>query len=175
MEKEKIKNNIIGILVVIILVLVVVGDFYISKDKNSKSVVDDKQTTAPSFTDYGQPLSEDIINCEFKVISNFFYENKDEVSDNDRKVYYETSEENKPNLITFAGLSTKEPKMKGNLGDTPLTMLKNDAESIVLVEQNAFGEMFVYTIFKKERVATWYKAYRLVATPYGMLSMGYCY
>lgn len=173
MEQEKTKSNKTGIIVLIILVVGVAGYFLFFKDQ--KSFTGGKQATTPSFTDYGQPLSEDMINCEFKVISHFFYENKDEVSDKDRKVYYETSEESKPILITFAGLSTKEPKMKGNLGDTPLTMLKNDAESIVLAEQNAFGEMFVYTIFKKERVATWYKAYKLVATPYGMISMGYCY
>jgi len=174
MEQEKTKSNKTEIMVFIILVIAVVGYFYFSKDQ--KSFTGGKQATTPSFTDYGQPLSEDMINCEFKVISSFVYGNKkDTLSEENRKVYYETSEESKPNLITFAGLSTEEPKMKGNLGDTPLAVLKNDAESIVLAEQNAFGEMFVYTIFKKERVATWYKAYKLVATPYGMISMGYCY
>ncbi len=173
MEQEKTKSNKTGIAIFVILAIVVAGYFYFSKDQ--KSFTGGKQTTTPSFTDYGQPLSEDMINCEFKVISNFFYENKDEISNADRKVYYKTTEESKPILVTFAGLSTKQPKIKGNLGDAPLTMIKNDTESIVLAEQNAFSEMFVYTIFKQERVATWYKAYKLVSTPYGMISMGYCY
>jgi len=61
------------------------------------------------------------------------------------------------------------------MGDTPIMMLKNDEESIVLGEQNSFGDIFTYTIFKKEKVAVWYKTYKMMDVPYGMLSMGYCY
>ena len=137
------------------------------------------KTTTPSFLDYrqklGQPLNEDIINCEFRIISSFLYENKYEISNTGRKIYYETIEDGNPRLITFTGLSTEQPKMKGNLDDGPLIMIKNDEESVILVEQNVFGEMFIYTIFKQEKVAIWYKAYKLMNDPYGMISMGYCY
>lgn len=167
METQKSKNNtsLIGL---IIITIIVGGYFYFSTSK--------EQSTTASFQDNGQKLSDDIINCEFDVVSSFDYKNKkDAWSDKDRKVYYETSDSKTPNLITFAGLSTKEPKIKGNNGDSPLIILKNDAESAVLVEQNAARDMFTYTIFKKEKVAVWHKAYKLITTPYALLSMGYCY
>jgi len=47
----------------------------------------------------GQPLSNDIVNCEFKVISEFAYENKNEpLNKNNRKVYYKTNK-GKANLL----------------------------------------------------------------------------
>ncbi|OHA99653.1 MAG: hypothetical protein A3G47_00470 [Candidatus Zambryskibacteria bacterium RIFCSPLOWO2_12_FULL_39_45] len=164
-EKSKTNKGLIGL---VIIALIVGGYFYFKTSG--------EQATTASFQDNGQKLSEDIINCEFDVVSSFDYKNqKDALSEENRKVYYETSDSKTPNLITFAGLSTKEPKIKGNDGDSPVIMLKNDAESVVLVEQNAFGDMFTYTIFKQEKVAVWHKAYKLVATPYALLSMGYCY
>ncbi len=173
MEEEKSKMNK-GILWVIVIALVVGGYFYFFKNQGSKT--GGEQVTVASFQDNGQKLSEDIINCEFDVTSDFIYKNaKEPTSEENRKVYYETSDSKTPNLITFAGLSTKEPKIKGNQGDAPLIMLKNDAESIVLVEQNSFGDMFTYTIFKQDKVAVWHKAYKLVTAPYALLSMGYCY
>ena len=61
-----------SIILVIIMVALAgaVGYFYSSK--NQKGFTGNKQVTIPSFTDYEQPLSEDIINCEFKAISHFF-------------------------------------------------------------------------------------------------------
>jgi hypothetical protein len=146
-----------------------------SFSKNNNLVTESKETT-PSFKDYGLPLSDDVINCEFKVTSNFVFENKIDTSDRaNRKVYYNTSEEKTPNLISFSGLSTETPRMKGNFGDEPLVILNNTPESITLATQNAFGEIFIYNIFKEERVATWYKSYKLADLPFSLLSMGYCY
>lgn len=162
------------VVVLLIFVFIVIsGYFYFFR--NEGSFIDNTKETTASFTDMGQPLSEDIINCEFKVISSFVYQNKKEtLSDKNRKINYITTDE-KPNLITFAGLSSKEPKLKGNMGDSPLTEIKNDNETIVLIEKNGIGDIFVYTIFKKEKVATWYKSYKMLIAPFGMLSMGYCY
>lgn len=136
---------------------------------------DKDRSTTSSFTDLNRPLGEDIINCEFKATSTYIYQNKQNpLSNENRKVYYSTTEE-KPTLVTFAGLSTKAPMIKGNNGDGPLTKIKDDSETIVLLEQNSMGDFFTYTIFKKEKVATWYKAYPMINSPFGMLSMGYCY
>ncbi len=163
-NKSQIKKGLIGL---IVLVLLIGGYFYF---------ISDEQAIVASFKDNGQKLSDDIINCEFKVISNFIYKNRKEPwSDKNRKIYYETSNNKIPNLITFAGLSTKEPKIKSNNGDSPVTIIKNDAESVVLIEQNDFGDMFTYTIFKQEKVAVWHKAYNFLPAPYALLSMGYCY
>jgi len=174
MEQEKSTTNK-GLVGLVILAVVIGGYFYFTKDQ-TVSKTGGQQVTTASFEDNGQTLSEEIINCEFKVISSFIYQNKDDAwSEENRKVYYETADESKPNLITFAGLSSKQPRIKGNAGDSPLVMLKNDNETIVLVEENAFGDMFTYTIFKQEKVAVWHKAYKLITAPYGLVSMGHCY
>ena len=143
----------------------------------AESALEAKRETSRSFkTDYEGALSKDLVNCEFKVITNFTYNNqKDTLSDKDRKVAYQTTEQETPILITFAGLSTDNPMMKGNNGDNQLIKIKDDNESVVLAEKSDFGDLFFYTIFKKEKVATWSKSYMLINTPYAHLSMGYCY
>lgn len=176
MENEKKKINKFGIAILILVFCVIIYS-YVTSNQNRTNNSSEQSTTA-SFTDYEQPLGKDIINCEFKVTSAFTYKNdKDSLSENNRKVYYKTSvaPEDKKSLITFAGLSTKEPKIKGNFGDSPLSILKNDSETIVMAEQSLMGDTFIYTVFKKERVATWYKSYKMLVVPFGMLSMGYCY
>ncbi|MDO8557274.1 MAG: hypothetical protein Q7R98_02310 [Candidatus Jorgensenbacteria bacterium] len=171
MEKEVSNKRLI---VIVIIAFVIGGYLYLSTSQNSKT--GGEQATTASFQDNGQKLSEDIINCEFDVVSDFVYKNqKDAWSKENKKVYYETSSSKTPNLLTFAGLSTREPKIKGNNGDNPVTILKNDTDSIVLVEQNVLGDMFTYTIFKQEKVAVWNKTYKLLVAPYALLSMGYCY
>lgn len=142
--------------------------------KNSKS---ESNSTVASFKNYDDsPLSNDLINCEFRVLSDFTYKNKDDAfAETDKKVFYQTTDQEKPILLTFAGLSGENPKMKGNNGDSELIKVKDDNETIVLIERSAFGDLFLYTIFKKEKVAVWNKTYKLINTPYAHVSMGYCY
>lgn len=157
----------------VILILIAGGYFYFARNPGSQ--LEDKQSTEPSFKAYTDSLNDDVIICEFKVSSIFAYENIDQVwSTEDRKIYYETSIDG-PMNITFVGLSSSQPTIKGNNGDAPLITVKNDNEEIILVEENAYGELFTYTIFKQEKVAIWTKAYKLIETPYATTSMGYCY
>ena len=163
------------------IVFIAGGYFYLmrtqgkTEDDNAIKVKENK-TTVATFTDMGLPLGEDIVNCEFRAISSFVYQNKEEAwSEENRKVHYSISEDKEPTLVTFSGLSTKNPKIKGNLGEGPLAKIKEDDETYVLLEQNTSGDIFTYTIFKEEKIATWYKAYKMIGTPFGMLSMGYCY
>lgn len=133
-------------------------------------------TTSSTFKDQGGPLTADTINCEFKVTSTFIYQNKkDSWSKEGRTVNYEVSSNNNSSLLTFTGLTTNNPKLKGNLDEVQLTILKNDNESIVLAETNGASDIFLYTVYKKEKIATWYKSYMLLNSPFGLLSMGYCY
>lgn len=160
----------------VLLIVIVLAGIYFYFYRMQYSVVSSSKTSIPTFQENGLKLGDDIINCEFRTVSDYVYNNeKDPLSDEDRKVHYSTSDSKTPNLITFAGLSTEEPKIKGNNGDSPLAVIKNDDDSLVLIEKNAFGDMFVYTIFKQEKVAVWHKAYKLIKEPYALLSMGYCY
>lgn len=175
---------------ILIASIILGGFFYASQINKQRSIVrqqeiksqasgvsETKKETSATFKTYDEgALSDDLVNCEFKVLSSFIYKNqKDSLSDVGRKVVYETVEQETPVLLTFAGLSTENPMMKGNNGDSQLIKVKDDNESIVLAEKNSFGELFFYTIFKKEKVAVWSKTYKLLSMPYAHLSMGYCY
>ncbi len=129
----------------------------------------------PAFIDNGLPLGEDIVNCEFKVTSTFAFKNKKEITDlKNRTIDYETTKDNPPIMITFAGLSTDRPIVKSNNGDTPVQIVKKDTNTIVLIERNVTNDIFTYTIFKGEKVAVWQKTYSIFYTPFSLLSMGYC-
>ncbi|MEI6326804.1 MAG: hypothetical protein WCO78_01645 [Candidatus Roizmanbacteria bacterium] len=155
------------------MLVIVLGVVYLVR--KPQLLASDNNSIASYSAEYSQPLSEDIINCEFKIVSDFSFTSKGEATGNQNsKIYYGTKE-NKPMLITFASLTSDKPKIKGNNGDGPVSILNNDDETITIAEKNDLGDTFIYTIFKKEKVATWYKGYKLLTTPFGMLSMGYCY
>jgi hypothetical protein len=163
-------SNIKKICFIFLILLGIIIIKYFSEKENFIPVLSSFKTN------HAQSLDNDIVNCEFEVISNFFYENREDFSSKqNRKIYYETNKESKPSVITFINLNTKSPQMKGNLGSGKLVVLKNDKETIVLAEQNTFGDIFTYTIFKKEKIAVWQKTYKLISNPYSMNSMGYCY
>lgn len=121
------------------------------------------------------PLSEDIFVCRFDVVSDFFKDEKGVNSEgSNSKIEFKVQKQKTPVQLTFSNLSGLNPIMKGNGGNAPITVLKNDDEIMLLAETNVFGDMFLYTIFKKQKIATWQKSYLLIDSPYAMLSMGYC-
>ena len=78
--------------------------------------------------------------------------------------------------MTFSGLDTKSPVVKGNNGEDPLTIVSNTDSELILASANSFGDVFFYNVYKTQKVATWYKSYAMFGiTPYASLSMGYCY
>jgi hypothetical protein len=159
-----IKENWFKVLLILTILL-----FVFIKDSGINYL---KNPFKDSYT-YSNPLSEDIFVCRFDVISDFF---KDEssIDSESSKIRFKVEKQKSPIQLTFANLSGANPIMKGNGGDAPITVLKNDNEMMLLVETNAFGDMFLYTIFKKQKVATWQKSYLLLDSPYAMVSMGYC-
>lgn len=118
------------------------------------------------------PLGQSVINCEFKVISDFMVDPSDDFGTT--KIRYQ-SKSSEPINITFSGLNTLNPVMKGNGGEDPLIFLDETNTQVTFASSNAFGDMFIYKIYKDKKVATWYKSYELFGKPYAMLSMGYCY
>jgi hypothetical protein len=156
----------------VLLIIIVLGGWYIYK--YHPSFLLEKTVGSRPFDDYAQELGKEVISCEFNVISDFYYENKKDPFEAEGKKIYYGSESEDPITLTFAGLTTDKPVLKGNNGEAQLTVLKNDDVSIVLAEVNAFEEVFLYTIFKEDKVATWQKSLNLIKTPYAMQSMGYC-
>jgi hypothetical protein len=106
------------------------------------------------------------------------YEGKDGILINpeEGKIKFESLVQRTPNIITFVDLNTVNPKIKGNNGQADLAIIYNNDDQIVLVEKDILdvGTFHNFTIFKKEGIAIWNKQYKLVSSPYGFVSMGYC-
>lgn len=109
---------------------------------------------------------ESILTCKFKEISTFYY-NKD-------KIEAELDREKNADPVIFAGLDTETPVMKGNMGETSLSVLMRDSETIWLVEAPPLGGANVWTIFKKQKIAIQAKQYSMFGKPFGLMSMGKC-
>ncbi len=73
-------------------------------------------------------LADDsILTCKFKEVATFYSDKG--------KVETALDKEKNANPVIFAGLDTKSPVMKGNMGETPLIVLMKDAETIWLAEE----------------------------------------
>lgn len=157
--KKHLKDN--WFKVVIILAFIVLVFFGFKKGEGSVSNPFKNSLTA------NDPLSSEIIVCRFDVVSDF-------VKRNDEDIKYETQKSSEPINLTFAGLSGPSPMMKGNSSEVPILILKNTDDLMIIMEESGFGDVFFYTIFKKEKVAVWQKAYKLIDHPYAHVAMGYC-
>jgi hypothetical protein len=116
----------------------------------------------------GLPLSGDMITCDFRVFAS-----GDAARGNPLiKVSTQT-----PVTMTFAGLHSKEPRLKGNHGESPIVIASDSPEEIVIVERNGLGNVFTYTIARETGLAIWTKAYFMLRAdkPVGSLSVGRCY
>lgn len=141
--------------------------FFIFFYKNQSGYIDNPFKN--SYTS-NNTLSSDIIICRFDIVSDFIKSGDDTTS----RIKYQTAKQKDPIPLTFSNLSGENPVMKGNGGESPLTVLRNDDDILLLAEQSLLGDMFLYTIFKKQKVATWQKSYDLIGSPYALISMGYC-
>ncbi len=167
---KNIKNTFSKYSSLIFVILIICSIYFFSSQKNTSN---NKESTisSPSFNNFSEVLGVSVINCEFKVFSKFTFSslNKDEL------IKYGTSNQKQPVSIVFSGLDTKTPIMKGNNGEDPLLILPGTENEINLASFNSNGDMFMYKIYKKQKLATWYKSYDMFGSPYTVLSMGYCY
>lgn len=147
---------------IILLIFVVMIVFVNSKLSNSSEL--ELSLSIDSFAE----LSEDVVSCDFKLFSNFSF------VDDGNLIKLDTDNQKESTNIIFSGLSTENPVMKGNVGEDPLIFLSENDNEINLASSNTFGDMFFYKIYKKEKVATWYKSYDMFGKPYALLSMGSC-
>lgn len=155
----------------IVIVLIIAGVWYFSNHKGTNSE-GESIITKPNFNNISETLGVSVINCQFKVLSNFISKNEDGKGDS---IKYSTDNQSTPVDMVFSGLDTEKPVVKGNNGEDPLLVLSNTENEINLASSNTSGDMFLYKIYKNQKVATWYKSYSLLGNPYGLLSMGYCY
>ena len=167
---SKIKKLLINhkVLLIIIFIGIIISFFYFKNINNEERIVIPK----PDFDNFSETLGLSVINCQFKVISDFVFKDDGE---KDRLIKYGTDIQNKPGNLVFSGLDSERPVLKGNNGEDPLMIISNNEKEITLASSNSFGDIFLYKIYKVQKVATWYKSYDMFGSPYALLSMGYCY
>jgi hypothetical protein len=168
---NKIKKFLIeykNLIIVVVLITVSVWFFNFRDVNNNERIAIPK----PSFNNFSEKLGLSVINCEFKVFSDFSFKDDGE---KDKLIKYGTDNQSEPLSIVFSGLDTSTPVMKGNNGEDPLLIVANTDTEMTLASSNTFGDVFLYKIYKKQKVATWYKSYDMFGSPFALLSMGYCY
>ena len=113
---------------------------------------------------------DSILTCTFSVGTASFYEGvlaeKSIAATLDRK--------EGPWSIVFTGLDTNRPRMKGNMGEQDLLVLRRTPTTVWLGEVPPLGGLNVWTIFSEHKTAVLSKQYELLGGPLGVLSMGKC-
>lgn len=134
--------------------------------------------TRPKSNGYNVPITLSA-TCYFQRFSSVKYkdpENSFAASDT-KKIIYESSEDSKPNIVAFVDLDKESPKLTANGGQGELLKVIDNDEMVAMVEKSPLqigANTIVYTIYKKEAVATWTKQYSLLTIPYAHVAMGYC-
>ena len=100
----------------------------------------------------------------------------DPIGNEKPKINYSSSAQSKALDVSFVDLDTKNPKMVANNGQDNLVKIYEDDQTLQMIEETPLntGNVIVYTIFKKEGIASWSKQYRFLGTPYAYMGMGYC-
>lgn len=117
-------------------------------------------------------LGDKIVTCDFRVTAFA------QLNDQDAPMVEATAND-EPLLISFADLSSDEPLLRGNMGDSALQKMRDDGDTIVLAEVTAAGYVNVYAITRSTRVAVYSKAYVMNGIrgprPLGLTAVGRCW
>ena len=175
MNFKKINTKALILFIVPVFFLLLVGLFIYAHRSNPFEIIRRERYTQPLALILDHPLDPDAVTCEFRVTSYFQYKNSAEPWKTTGKIINFKTVEDIPTTISFSGLYSNEPRIKGNMGIRSLTKIKDDDETLVLVEKNMVGDIFTHTIYKKDKIAVWSQTYPLLGNPLAMLSMGYCY
>jgi hypothetical protein len=81
-----------------------------------------------------------------------------------------------PDEIVFAGLDSTTPTMKGNAGESRLTVVRREAATVWLMEQPPLGGVNVYTIFRDSKRVIGTKQYHaaILDVVFALSSIGQC-
>ena len=111
-----------------------------------------------------EPLTADTVSCDFRILAD---------TDQQHEQLRINLSRQEPMLLTFTGLKTRRPRLKGNNGEGPVVVVSDDGDEIVMFDGD--GGASTYTIKRKKRIAVWTKARFILASPYGLVSVGRCY
>lgn len=113
----------------------------------------------------------DTIVCEYRGVSTV-----EIVADESSKRLqprYESSI-SAPLQVVYSEIQTASPKLKANMGETPLTVVKRTDDEIELAERTDAGNLVMHSLFLTEKAAIMTKQYRIVQ-PFGLIMMGKCW
>jgi hypothetical protein len=80
-----------------------------------------------------------------------------------------------PFTVVFRDLETSRPRVRGNLGEFPLDVLRREPGTVWLAEAPAGGGINVWTVFLSTRVALLTKQYLVGRDrPLGLMAIGSC-
>jgi hypothetical protein len=97
--------------------------------------------------------------------------------DKDRPTHSRSPWSPNENEIVFAGLDGATPSMKGNTGESRLTVIRREAEAVWLMERPLIGGVNVYTLFRDTKRVVLSKQYRadaLGGVVLALVSIGQC-
>lgn len=80
-----------------------------------------------------------------------------------------------PQPMIYSGISTESPRVKGNLGESPLLVVKRTPTEIELLERTSSGNIVMHSLFLTEKIGVMTKQYGLGAAPHAYLQMGKCW
>lgn len=122
--------------------------------------------SAPQWNDPA-PLSDSTVTCDFRIDSWVGLERG--------LVAAWSGKSAEPTVITFTGLNTKKPAIKGNLGTGSVLKTQDDGTNIFLLEPASAGNVITYAINRRARLAVFTKTYFVNDQPLGYLMLGRCY
>lgn len=134
--------------------------------------------TRPKPNGYNIPITQSA-TCYFQRFSSVKFKDPEDpfAASDTKKIIYESSEDSKPNIVAFVDLDKESPKLTANGGQGELLKVIDNDEMVTMIEKSPLqigANTIVYTVYKKEAVATWTKQYSLLTIPYAHVAMGYC-
>jgi hypothetical protein len=187
---QKISKNLI---IFVLLILMSGFAYYLgSKHSSSNSDSNDSDNNDSELFVWDPPQdilmspSTNITNsatCRFKKSFNTFFQTKITNSESNppEKIYYDFGNENEADTVTLFDLNTDYPKVKHNNGESGLTVLNNNSDTITLIGLDGINDPInhafsIYKLFKKKGILIYSDMADnlFLIGPTGTLEMGYC-
>ena len=126
----------------------------------------------------------DSATCSFKKSFNTFFSKKITNAEPNppEKIYYSVGDDNVADTVTFIDLNTEHPKVKTNSGQSELTVLNSNADTITLIDLSGINDSIdhgfsTYKLLRKKGILIYSDMADSLLTigPTGTLEMGYCH
>lgn len=158
-----------GLASIILAVIVAVCAYSLGETHRPATLFSDFPPT--DFT-AGSTITSSAI-CSFKKIFNVADGFQD--GNQNTSLNYNFSDDNPSDTVSFTALDTNNPVVVNNTGQSQLTVIHDDGDSITMVDGSTTNGNFVtYRLYRKEKVLIYEDTITLLI-PQANLEMGYCH